>query len=271
MKKEYIVRGAVIMLAAIIFLFAAVIIVSAAYQVIDMEDVATIIAPTEQSNLFNLDFDYMPQNTSIKCTEEIAKCNEYIKYLNTLEETPERQEEIKRVQSIIYTHECDFELLYNAELEQAKWDARRIEYPIATEVWLYMREEFGWNDEVCAGIMGNMMAEIAGGTLDFWHWDANGSSGYGMIQWIGSRRKGIEIRYGKEPSVKEQLLYMRDEMFGTNGVKQQISNSQLTAIMEGKTPEQIAYDFARYFERCASYSYERRCGYARIAYEYFAD
>lgn len=181
------------------------------------------------------------------------------------------QVEIKRVNAIISIYEHDLELLERREAEEAKWEARREEYLIATEVWLYMKTNFGWSDEVCAGIMGNIMAEIAGGTLNFSNWNANGSSGYGMIQWIGSRRKGIESRYGKEPTIEEQLLYMRDEMFGANGVKQQISNGQLNTIMNGETPEQIAYDFARYFERCASVHYAKRRGYARTAYEYFVD
>lgn len=40
------------------------------------------------------------------------------------------------------------------------------EYPEATEVWIYLRYGLGYNEYVCAGILGNMMAEVGGGTLD---------------------------------------------------------------------------------------------------------
>ena len=43
-----------------------------------------------------------------------------------------------------------------------KWDTRKEEYPAATEAWLIMKEEFGWSDTVCAGIIGNLMAECGG-------------------------------------------------------------------------------------------------------------
>lgn len=39
-------------------------------------------------------------------------------------------------------------------------------YPEATEVWMYLRYGLGYNEYVCAGILGNMMAEVGGGTLD---------------------------------------------------------------------------------------------------------
>ena len=40
-------------------------------------------------------------------------------------------------------------------IEKAEWEARKAKYPAATEIWLYMKE-LGWNDYVCAGIMGNL-------------------------------------------------------------------------------------------------------------------
>ena len=46
--------------------------------------------------------------------------------------------------------------------EQYKWEVRAAEYPVATQAWLYMKNELGFNDTVCAGIMGNMMAECGG-------------------------------------------------------------------------------------------------------------
>ena len=156
-----------------------------------------------------------------------------------------------------------------ARIEQAKWDARMEEYPIATQVWLYMKNEFGWNDIVCAGIMGNLMAECGGCWTDDLNWDINKSSGLGMVQWIGGRRREIISIYGENPTWEEQLIFMKDELYGTNGVTKQVTNWQLEKIMNAETPEECAFAFASYFERCSEQHRPPRRGYAKRAYEYF--
>lgn len=145
------------------------------------------------------------------------------------------------------------------------------EYPEAQLIWNTMIS-WGWAPETCAGIIGNMMAEIGGGTLDLSDWNSNGGCGYGLIQWTGSRRSLLKSRYGSYPNIEQQLIFMRDELFGTNGTRQQINSSVLNRIMNtngNETPESIAFCFASNYERCASRYRARRQGYARIAYEYF--
>lgn len=153
--------------------------------------------------------------------------------------------------------------------EILKWEIRSSEYPVATQVWLYMKNEFGWNDIVCAGIMGNLMAECGGCWTDDLDWQVNKSSGLGMIQWIGSRRQRIISIYGSNPSVEDQLNFMRDELYGTNGVTKQVTDWQLDKIMNASTPEECAFAFATYFERCSENHRAPRRGYAKTAYEYF--
>lgn len=153
--------------------------------------------------------------------------------------------------------------------ELHKWEIRASEYPVATQVWLYMQNEFGWNDIVCAGIMGNMMAECGGCWTDDLDWQVNKSSGLGMIQWIGSRRQRIISIYGSNPSIEDQLNFMRDELYGTNGVTKQVTDWQLDKIMNASTPEECAFAFATYFERCSENHRAPRRGYAKTAYEYF--
>lgn len=154
------------------------------------------------------------------------------------------------------------------EDEEAKWKKRYEEYPVATEAWIAMKT-YGWSDTVCAGIMGNLMAETGGtGTLHL-DWDSNGGNGYGLVQWIGGRRSTIKSRYGTYPTVKEQIQFVHDELFGANGVRQQVTISQLDAIMTAETPEECAYAFACYYERCANFARGMRRGFARDAYEYF--
>ena len=152
-----------------------------------------------------------------------------------------------------------------------KWEVRASEYPVATQVWLYMKEEFGWSDTVCAGIMGNMMAECGGCWTQDLDWQANTQHGMGLVQWIGGRRAQLINRYGSNPTVKEQLNFVKDELYGTNGVTQQVTDSQLDKIMNASSPEECAFAFASYYERCAEQHRAPRRGYARTAYEYFVD
>ena len=150
-----------------------------------------------------------------------------------------------------------------------KWEVRASKYPIATQVWLYMKEEFGWSDTVCAGIIGNMMAECGGCWTQDLDWDVSSSSGYGMIQWLGGRKQQLFNIYGSSPSIEDQLNFIKDELYGTNGVTKQVTDSQLNKIMNADSPEDCAYAFACYFERCGEGHRWVRRDYARRAYEYF--
>ena len=153
--------------------------------------------------------------------------------------------------------------------EKYEWEVRAAEYPAATEAWLYMKNEFGWSDTVCAGIIGNFMAECGGCWTQDLDWDVNTQHGLGMVQWIGGRRSALINRYGSNPSIKEQLNFVKDELYGTNGVTQQVTDSQLDKIMNASSPEECAFAFASYYERCAEQHRAPRRGYARTAYEYF--
>ena len=150
------------------------------------------------------------------------------------------------------------------------WDKRREEYPAATEAWLFMKNEFGWSDIVCAGIMGNLMRETGGDTL-YLKPESNGNSGLGLIQWIGQRRRDIVNKYGSLPTVAQQMTFMKDELYGTNGVRQQVTDQQRERILNADSPEECAAEFARWFERPAETTYGRRENNAARAYEYFVD
>lgn len=153
--------------------------------------------------------------------------------------------------------------------EEKNWRVRTEEYPVATQAWLYMKNELGFSDTVCAGIMGNMMAECGGCWTSDLDWDASSSSGYGMIQWLGGRKQQLFSIYGSNPSVENQLNFVKDELYGTNGVTKQVTDSQLDKIINAETPEDCAYAFACYYERCGEGHRWVRRDYARRAYEYF--
>lgn len=150
-----------------------------------------------------------------------------------------------------------------------EWNEKAAKYPNAARAWKYMKEQFGWSDTVCAGIMGNFMAECGGCWTSDLNYSVNSKNGLGMVQWIGSRRKAIIKRYGNSPTLEEQLEFMYDELYGTDGVRRQVSKKELGKIMNASTPEECAMAFATYYERCAEQHRAPRKGYARTAYNYF--
>lgn len=62
-------------------------------------------------------------------------------------------------------------------------DMQYSEYPVACQVWQRLRE-YGFNEYVSAGILGNMMAECGGQTLNL-QYNIYGGRGnyYGLCQW----------------------------------------------------------------------------------------
>lgn len=140
------------------------------------------------------------------------------------------------------------------------------EYPEAAEIWNYMKEQ-NWSDAVCAGILGNMMTESGGQTLNI-QWDIYNSIGhYGICQW--SPKWYPEVM---GVSLLEQLDFLVSTMpnefkiFGKN----YYSNFTLNDFLLLETPEEVADAFAKVYERCGSQSTIKRQESARIAYEYFA-
>lgn len=148
----------------------------------------------------------------------------------------------------------------------AEWETKRAEYPAATEIWLYMKE-LGWNDYVCAGILGNMMAEVGGQTLDL-QVSLSSNSYYGICQW--SKKYYSEINGG---SLEEQCDFLKDtiqEEFDTYGylyTKGFDFESFLKLTDETKT----AKSFSVCYERCSSSSHKIRQSNATTAYKYFAN
>ena len=211
---------------------------------------------------------FQDENTMLKNELDTTKA-EYTALADT---NSSISKELESVNNELESVKSELESVKN-ELEEVKkenlqWSSKYNQYPIATIAWIYMTEELGWSDTVAAGIIGNMMAECGGHTLDL-DWDINGSSGYGLIQWIGSRRVSIKEKYGETPTVVEQIEFVKDELYGTNGVTRQVTDSQLKAIMDANTPEECAFAFACYYERCSVNYREFRRGLARTAYNYF--
>ena len=155
-----------------------------------------------------------------------------------------------------------------AKSEVAKWDKRFSEYPEATRIWLYMKD-LGWNDYVCAGIMGNMMAEVGGQTLDL---DTNAySSGkyyYGICQW--SKKYYPEIQ-GK--NLDSQCKFLQDTIaaeFNTFGYAYK-KKFNFNSFLNLTNAKEAALAFAKCYERCGSSTHSIRQANAVVAYNYFVN
>ena len=125
-----------------------------------------------------------------------------------------------------------------------------------------------YSDAVCAGIIGNMMAETSGGTLNL-NWNIYDASGYyyGLCQW---NKGSFPKVFGKD--VKGQMDILRDT------IKYQIDYAGFVYggkgfdyedFLEISDPEEAALCFAKAYERCAAQHVAPRAKYAKIAYDYF--
>lgn len=147
--------------------------------------------------------------------------------------------------------------------EEAKWATKATEYPVATQIWRYMKAQ-GWNDYVCAGIMGNLMAEVGGQTLDI-RYTLSSSGYYGMCQWS----RGYSKVWGA--GLETQCDFLRDTIkyeFDTYGFKYQ-KGFNFNSFLNMTDAQQAALAFAKSYERCSSGSYGVRQKNALRAYNYF--
>ena len=91
-------------------------------------------------------------------------------------------------------------------------DPRRSEdskMAVYDEIWGYLTEKKGIPQTQAIGILSNIAAESGGDT------EALGVSGdFGIQQWLGPRKKELQRRYGKKPTLTQQLDYLVDEYQG---------------------------------------------------------
>lgn len=91
-------------------------------------------------------------------------------------------------------------------------DPRRSEnnkMAVYDEIWDYLTEKKGIPQTQAIGILSNIAAESGGDT------EALGAAGdFGIQQWLGPRKKELQRRYGKKPTLAQQLDYLVDEYQG---------------------------------------------------------
>ena len=142
-------------------------------------------------------------------------------------------------------------------------------YPVAREVWNYMKNTLGWNDAVCAGVMGNLMVETGGYTLNLKPLRYNNTGNYyGICQW--------SLRYYPEAagmSLTQQLNLLKNTVqkeINTFG-KCYYSGFNYSKFIALNNAQDAALAFAKCYERCSqsSYNYSKRQQCAIVAYNYF--
>lgn len=151
--------------------------------------------------------------------------------------------------------------------EEALWNNRMKEYPAATTTWLYLKD-LGYSDYICAGILGNMMAECGGHTLALEPSIIGDNWFYGICQWSKSYYPevwGTDLEY--------QLAFLDstlEEEFNSFGklYKRYFNYAKFIALTDEK---EVALAFAQVYERCNPSSYSIRQHNATIAYNYYTN
>lgn len=158
-----------------------------------------------------------------------------------------------------------------SEIDKAKTEINTIEfwrseYRYAADTWLFLKQN-GYNDVVASAIIGNMMIETSGGSLDIIPSIYNPSGGYyGLCQWSLYYRPEVA-----DMPFEEQLNYLHNDMakeFKTFG-KCYKKGFTFEDFLNMDDPAEAALAFAKVYERCSTISYNLRAYAATEAYEYF--
>jgi hypothetical protein len=147
--------------------------------------------------------------------------------------------------------------------EEAAANQKETEYPNAAYIWNYFKD-LGYNDYVCAGLLGNMMREVGGGTLNIQYW-LYGNGYYGICQWS----KGYSSVWGTD--LETQCNFLRDTIeyemntYGSNYYR----GFNYDAFLNLQDASAAALAFSKCYERGASYTHAYAQTNAIIAYNYF--
>ena len=143
------------------------------------------------------------------------------------------------------------------------------QYAEAQIVWDALIEH-GLSPVVASGIMGNIMAEVGGQTLDFSNWEYwSRGTHYGICQWGGGRKNTLLTKFGPDLEAQVKfLLYELEKEMNAYGYLYQ-SGFGYDEFIQMSNVEQAALAFAKSYERCSSRYYNIRKTNAKKAYNYF--
>lgn len=187
--------------------------------------------------------------------EEVSQYETIEEYLESLEDN--RQESIDN-----YKYFSEYYDLLLIEEEEAEWEQRYEEYPEATTIWLYLTVEMGYNKYVAAGVLGNIMNEAGGNSLNINPSAHNPAGYYGICQWNSSMYGDIWYC-----NLVEQLDYLNRTIEYEYNCCGNMSYENFYNLTDER---EAALSFARSYERCSSVSYGRRQNNATTALNYFS-
>ena len=166
----------------------------------------------------------------------------------------DKDSQIQELQKTIEELENEIKRLSNNRVNVTEGN-----YDQARQVWNYLRD-LGLNEYVCAGILGNIMAEVGGQTLDISRWPQYSQNGYyGICQWAGGRKERLLNDFGT--TLEDQIRFLSVELFEVIPKDNSFYNMQ--------DEKEAALYFAKYYERCNSKYYSIRQTNATKALEYF--
>ena len=201
-------------------------------------------------------------DVNTELTYQIAQSADVTAELNVKVQNQEQQ--LNAYKSKIEGLESELESLKEENNNLIKELANKSTYPDkeyrqSTYVWRYLKS-LGLNDYVCAGILGNIMAEVGGHTLDISKYSMVEHNNYfGMCQWAGVRKDRLLKDYGT--TIEAQCEFLGVELFEVIP-----KNSSFYSMQNEK---EAALYFAKYYERCGSGSYNVRQENATKALKYF--
>lgn len=137
-------------------------------------------------------------------------------------------------------------------------EAQKREYPVAAAVWQRLREH-GLSEPVAAGIMGNMMAECGGHSLELMPYTYSGGF-YGLCMFSLHYFPGVDGL-----GVAAQVDFLIETL---SNIKD--GGGSVEAFLSLTDARAAARYFSDYYERPASWS-EKRADNAEAAYKYFTE
>ena len=152
---------------------------------------------------------------------------------------------------------------YKKIYDNLAWLDKAKKYPTASKIWKRLQDA-GYNDYVCAGILGNIMAEVGGQTLNIQSKTSDGY--YGICQWSIIYFPGV---VGKDVNGQCDFLLKNIEKAFNSWGHLYGSGFDYDEFCGLQSATAAARAFAVCYERCASFSYSQREKNAIVAYEYF--
>lgn len=274
MKKKHSLASNIILFIVIVMMILIMVPVSASAITLEETQIGYEVKFYPVKKIETEDIDKLNELIN-ECRTQMSNAHQMAEYARKLG-YPENHVTIRMAQFNWWTYK-HLEVGYLEKIEEINSRVPEItyvtatqmnEYPVASTVWKLLKEA-GYNDYVCAGIIGNMMAECGGQTLDLNPYDySDGGYYYGLCQWnagVYGYVFGGDVEYQIEVLL-DTIEYELDT-YGSNYYYGFDHDSFINLTDE----QDAALAFAQCYERCGSAYYYIRQINATEAYDYFVN